>query len=362
MADPVNNSPVTVPANATVDTKAYEAALAAAQARAANIALPDNATGKTVNYQAIANGNNIQYSDDLADWRNTPKHPFLYVVEINFAPEYAQIASKSKFALLTQTATRPTAKFVYQAFNDYGVRSGVLTKTEFEPVSITFIDNNDNHMFQFYTNVIRLLSPVTNLPNSKLATTQQYNFSSGTGDLIAAKADTKEASGLKPNVYAVSSGPPGQPHTSTDQTSPVSIFQSVKIHHIHGHGAAVSTFTLVNPRLTSLEFTGLSMSTSDDNSILTTKWEYDYFTSELTAMSSEIADLVGQVKYKLRADLQAGPVQQTSRSTTTTAATPNIPADIKGQQAKQAEAKSIDATVVSVVRNFAAGRFGNLFG
>lgn len=251
------------------------------------------------------------YAADLALWKNSYKHKFLFIVEIVLHPDYVSAADTSRFALLAQTATRPNIKFEHTEYNSYGIRKAVLTKTTFEPITVSFIDDNENSIMQFFTNVIKLMSPITNIDNSALVDSSQYNFKTNFGTLTKI---TTTSQGLnvnesmignhRPNVYAQTAGSPGQRLTQSNANSPVSIFDSVKIHHVHLFGEAVNTFTFNNPRLLSLDYDDLDMASTTDIAMLKMQFGYDYLTTSTSKMSPEVSRLVGTDPQHIRRDQQ----------------------------------------------------------
>lgn len=275
------------------------------------------------------------YAKDLARWENTHKHKFLFITEIDIHPFYVGIADMARFALLTQTASRPKLKFEHQEFNEYGIRKGVLTKTSFEPINLSFIDDNDNSVMQFFTNVLRLMSPISNIDNSASIDERQYDFRTGQGTITNINTTTtngiivqeRNNSEFRPNVYAQSSGYPGEKlsRSQVAVNSAVSIFKSIKIHHIHLYGEGVNTFTFMNPRLLSMDFDDLDMASSDEIATLKLSFGYDYLTSATGKMTADISKLVssnaanaGDPVYYIRRDLSAdsgGPGNQVNQTT-----------------------------------------------
>lgn len=288
------------------------------------------------------------YASDLARWENSHKHKFLFITEIELNPNYKVIADMTRFALLTQTASRPKLKFEHTEYNEYGVRKGVLTKTTFEPVNLSFIDDNDNSVMQFFTNVTKMMSPITNIENSDLVDTRQYDFRTGDGvitniNTTAAGINVQEldVGDHRPNVYAQSSGFPGRnlKKTRADGESITSIFKSVKIHHIHLYGEGVNTFAFKNPRLLSMDFDDLDMASTDDISTLKLSFGYDYLTSYTGKMTADISKLIGtNSNYFIRRDLSSPPAP---------ASVPvnNPPPPSPAFTAEQAQIRAIDAQI-----------------
>jgi hypothetical protein len=257
------------------------------------------------------------YATDLTHWDNAHKHKFLFVTEIVLHPYYQAIAKLEKFALLAQTASRPKMKFDHMEYNSYGIRKGVHTKTIFEPMNISFVDDNNNSVMQFFTNVNRLMSPITNIDNSSVAEFNQYNFKPNSGAInsintTGAGVQIQEVvtGQNRPNVYAQSAGYPGGSNKISAPDSPASIFSSVKIHHVHLFGEGVNTFVFKNPRLLTMDFDDLDMAASNDVALLKMSFGYDYLTTSTGKMTAEISRLVGTANYYIRRDLSDQPYTQ----------------------------------------------------
>lgn len=260
----------------------------------------------------------LAYARDLTTWANSYKYGFLFVTEIEFHPNYAQIADRTRLSLLTQSATRPKLKFEHIEYNEYGIRKRALTKTTFDPISLSILDDNDNSVMQFYINTLRMMSPITNFDNADVDN-RQYDFRNLGGGSILSTKSAQNGTGVvnmetsigpyQPNAYAQSSGYPGETiRTSLNARSgesATSIFKSVKIHHVFLSGEGVNTFTFMNPKLLTMDFDDLDMK-SDEPSMLKMSFGYDYFVPSTGAMTVEIAKLVGKAEFHLRQDLVNG--------------------------------------------------------
>jgi len=342
-----------------------------ADPRSSNIRVPPPTTQRSYSSAPVANDSGqvrdvSAYASDLATWNSSSKHSFLFVTEIELNPDYAGIADMTRFALLTQTASRPKIKFEHQEYNEYGIRKGALVKTTFTPIDLTFVDDNANSVMQFFSNVLKLMSPITNIDDSSLVDNRQYDFKTGLGSLTKINASAsginiqeRNTGDFRPNLYAQSSGSPGDTitHMKATGTAATSLFKTVRVHHVHLFGAGVNTFSFKNPRLTAMDFDDLTMTDSGDTtSMLKVQFAYDYLTTASSQMTAEISRLVGSVNYYLRRDLSSdsgGPVNQqqqtyvepslaqnTSQSSLTTAQIDSITTQIAAAQAQAAQATS----------------------
>jgi hypothetical protein len=233
------------------------------------------------------------YGRDLVDYAH--KHKFLFLVSFTFAPGYEYLggASHPRFALLVQTTTRPSPKFEYDNINLYGVRTQVLTKTTFSPMSMTFLDDQQNEMMRFLIATLRVMSPITNMVNDVQLETNQYDFRLNQGKTD----DITNASPLfGPHMYPVSSGPMGG-RGAPGEVAPI---REINLFHVFGYGDQFNQYKFLMPRITNLKLDDLDMSSSE-KTLITVDFEYASFTASLNQrMTPEVGRLVGPVIYPMR--------------------------------------------------------------
>jgi hypothetical protein len=126
---------------------------------AANIYTPANAGSNT--YQVCLTS---PYAMDLV--AHAPKHKFMFVVSVIFEDGYTQGLSKVDFAFVVHDSTRPSVKFKTRDVNYYNYRTHTVTKTEFDPMKMTFYDDLTNNVTEFMTAYMNIMSPITNTPDS----------------------------------------------------------------------------------------------------------------------------------------------------------------------------------------------------
>ncbi len=215
---------------------------------------------------------NTPYAMDLIPF--APKFKFLYIVDIQFKAGYQQ-STRTKFALLTRTATRPNPKFVTEEIPFYGVHVPVVKRTKFDPMTFTFIDDNANEMMDFFAAATKWMSPITNYQPSSLVEELQYEFA---------------GSGASAKQYSVSS-------------SPTPFIETIKLYHVYNYGESYNLYNFCNPVITELTLDDLDMSSSEGTT-LKMVFDYTHFNLEVgKPMNSAISSIVGSTTSRLRSDL-----------------------------------------------------------
>jgi hypothetical protein len=239
---------------------------------------------------------NQPYGMDLIEYAH--KFKFLFAVQFNFSEGYEFVGGRNKFALLAQTCDLPNPVFEFEEVNLYGARTTVTKRTTFNPVTMTFLDDNQNEMMRFYTNALRALSPITNVTQTSAVYTGQYNFqmnqaigNDGRNSIVA----------TRPHLYPVSSGPL---FINDRKPSPTNLLTSINIYHIYSYGRAYNKYTLHTPRIEKFELPQLDMTDSGTVSALTLGLKYTSFDVELEQpMTGHVSSLVGDTMYRVRRDL-----------------------------------------------------------
>lgn len=237
------------------------------------------ATGNPIENPNTRVNSNLPYATDLIAFAY--KYKFLFFVDITLNPDAVyEMPSDPRFSLLAQTSTRPSPKFEMDEVNLYGARTGVAKRTRFSEMKMTFLDDQQNKMMDFYTAASRWMSPITNV--SSFHEKLQYDFQLNGGTHV----DGQMSYNAKAHRYAVSAN-------STPFLS------QVKLYHVYEYGQKVNVYTFYQPQITDLNLDDVDMK-DDGLSILSFNFEYISYSVELALpFTQDIAGKVGQVKYKL---------------------------------------------------------------
>ena len=106
-----------------------------------------------------------------------PKYSSWFCVEFEFTDGYkANITPLPTFAFLCTKATRPTIKFDIEEVNKYNQRVFVQKRSEYDPLDLTFIDDDKNVTHTNFETMLRLLVPNMNLQSApKLSDVMAFN-------------------------------------------------------------------------------------------------------------------------------------------------------------------------------------------
>lgn len=205
------------------------------------------------------------YAIDLI--ARAPKYKFLFVVQ--FVPEagYGALGGQDfgplDMAFTVKRSTRPTPRFTYEDVNYYNFRSKVVTKTEFEDMTMSFHDDTLNFATQFYHAYTRAMMPITGLENGESSLLEQ-----GGMDFVGnTLRENQIQNAIGANVYSASSGP-----LFNDRKQ---IFKEIRLYHLFDNGNRMNVWRFLNPRITSINLDDLDMSVGTEGSELSLTFNYD---------------------------------------------------------------------------------------
>lgn len=225
---------------------------------------------------------NLPYATDLLAFAH--KYKFLFLVDILIDPvAVVDTPSDTRFALLCQTSTRPSPKFDYDQVNLYGARTAVLQKTKFSEMKMTFIDDQQNKMMDFYACALRWQSPIVNMSTNAAYDLLQYDFKLNQGQNLDGQNSYSDNS----HQYAVSS-------------NPTPFLKQITLYHVYDYGNLVNIYNFSRPLLTDLQLDELDMKSPGELSVMSISFDYIAFDLQLAVpFTQEIATKVGPVSYTL---------------------------------------------------------------
>ena len=171
----------------------------------------------------------LHYADDLV--AHHPKFKFIFKVKFD------GFGANNEFYYYVHRCDKPNITFEHQDVNYYNFRTRVLTKTIFQPISLTFLDEIGNSVNDFF---VKYLNKTSGQASGK------WGIDTGFG----------QASGTKPYERGYSTG------------------KSIIVTQIFANGLHANEFKFINPRIESFQFDELNM---EDNagSLVTMQFSYD---------------------------------------------------------------------------------------
>jgi len=182
------------------------------------------------------------YAESLA-YEFAPKSPFLFIVELVFnADQISHPDDPKTTAHLIKTSTRPNVRFEYEEVNMYNFRTKVVKRSEFEPMIMTFHDDQkDSVLFTFYQEYLNRMAPITNLDPS-------------------VQSATYEESGMRfGNQSSASIG--------VLSNNKKTILSEIKLYHITNYGKTIDVYHFANPKIEEMQLSDLDMATSEPTQV-----------------------------------------------------------------------------------------------
>lgn len=219
------------------------------------------------------------YAIDLV--ARAPKYKFLFLVQFVAAPGYDRLNSALQgMAFVVKKSTRPHITTHTEDVNYYNFRTKVVTKTEFDEMTMTFHDDILNNTTKFYTAYSRAISPITNIAPNEVPThgsleSRGMDFS---GNTLASQYE-----GIPTSSYAASSG-------VTSGNTKQSIFKEIVLYHVFDNGGQVTAYHFITPRITQLAPDDVDMSVGNEGNELSVNFVYDSVYTETKTMA-ELNDL-----------------------------------------------------------------------
>lgn len=215
-----------------------------------------------------------------------PKSKFLFLVQFTMAEGYSNLDGvMNDVAFVIKKSSRPKIKFANEDINYYNFRTPVITKTEFEEMTMSFHDDNQDRVNAFYRQCLQAMSPITNTTSWTSPDILEKN---GMNFMI-----DETTSNSNPN-YAASLGI--QAGGNKQQ-----LFQEIRLYHVYDWGHNANIYHFFNPKITSLTPDDLDMSESSSMCELSITFKYDYVYVETQSVDSlELEDLQRGALYPLR--------------------------------------------------------------
>ena len=215
-------------------------------------------------------------------YQYAPKLKFLFHVyfEINPAVYSIGLSTGTNFGLAVKTIKLPSYSFDTHTMNQYNRKRIVQTKIKYDPIDITFHDDNGNSIrnmwYNYYTyyykDATKPISTTAGRVGPQLPTNQPLNLA----------ADYNSRNLYNPSIYGDedwgyigdTSAPSQTLSNSSQGTSKIPFFKNVQIYGFNQHNFVL--YTLINPILT--RFSHDTYDYSSGNGTMTNTMTIDYET------------------------------------------------------------------------------------
>lgn len=192
------------------------------------------------------NKNPSPWAVDKSSKYNHPKFKFLFIVEFIFQDDFQAALGENgnNMAFVVRTASRPNVNVEYEDINLYNFRTKIPKFTEYQPISMSFFDDQSNQTTSFYKKYLELLIPNMSIPEASvdLYESSSLNFT-----------DDKDTSPFSSSSLQALPGKSGHKN----------IIKSVRLFHIWGWGQFVNVYKFHNPKISEINVSDLDMETND---------------------------------------------------------------------------------------------------
>ena len=254
------------------------------------------------------------YAMDLV--HKAPKQNFQFIVEIELHPAYKQqfllgtqnvtekAEARTKYlketksdtalrtgvsennsglagqlAFLVKTSGRPAPSYEYEDLNYYNYRTKGIRKTTYQPVNMTFLDDQLNMAAAFYAFYSSAMSPIVNMGIDPKDAVSKKNYEQS-GMNFEDFHRKQEISNGSPNSYPAYASSIGalRPTKGHESNNTKSIIQRISIFQFGKNANSLTAYNMFNPRILSFAPSEVTMSDSGDGQSLGMEIDYDYFT------------------------------------------------------------------------------------
>lgn len=230
-----------------------------------------------------------------------PKLKFLFKVQFFFTPEVVQAfpdLARNEYTFMIKSVDRPKVDFEYEDdVNQYNYRTKVLKKIRHRELTITFMDDVGNNVFDFFRSLMAIYSPITRdaltRDNDTSALPKFRRFETGSGMAFSGVEGIQSGGGKVIDVA----------HRGAINTYAGNAIMLIRVKQIFidptdavDKGQAVSSnyYDFINPRLVSFDLDDLNHESSDPN-LLTMQFDYDWLEMTKNKGLQSLSDGLGPV-------------------------------------------------------------------
>lgn len=213
------------------------------------------------------------YAAGAANSTARPKLKFLFKVQFLFKPNIANAEVKrlvdllqkdQDFTYMVKSVDRPKVDYEYEDVNMYNFRTKVLKQIKHRELTLTFIDDVGNHVFNFFKLLMMAHSPITrqSANNYKSLAEVVSAYSSGNGMAFGVGNDLANRGVIDSDIG--------------------NVIQAIRILQIFpdhtetlDNAVKAVAWDFVNPRIVSFDLEDMTHESSDPNG-LTMQFDYDF--------------------------------------------------------------------------------------
>lgn len=221
-----------------------------------------------------------KYAADLVQY--APKHRFIFKVKFIFNEPYSTMINR-EFMYVVKEVDKPTVHFEYEDVNMYNFKTKVLKSIKHEALNMSFHDDIQNKVLDFFNAYRVAYSPVSSLTYNQKAMFENSGmdfYEPGSGGISSASMGIL-ANGNK------------------------NVLSHIEVIQVYAHGTKQNVFIFTNPRIETFDFDNLSMESSEGNSLQVAfnydaLYVYDDVTNGTPAPAWGASDILGNKEHGTR--------------------------------------------------------------
>jgi len=186
----------------------------------------------------------------------------------------------AQLSFLIKSTSRPSATFEYEDLNYYNFRTKGIRKATFNPVTMTFIDDQLNSAAAFYAFYLSAMSPIANTFHSRNENSMvRKNHEQNGMDFTNYKERQQESTGAS-NTFPAYAATVGalKPLNQAESNRTKSIIDRISIYQYGKSGNTFSAYNMFSPRIVTFNPSEANMADSGEGQTLAMDIDYDYFT------------------------------------------------------------------------------------
>lgn len=198
------------------------------------------------------------------------KYKFNFVVEFKYNKPYNASMSGLGNTFMVKTVRLPQVEFEHVDVNMYNYRTKVPTKTLYQPLDMTFYDDDQNQVLNFYSSYLKTMSPIANRRSSSFMEQGSMDFDNLDEEIINVTGGTSGTHNA--HNYSSTLGPISSEIDKGKNT----ILDRIIIYHVYDKGFKMNVYEIFNPKITSMTLPELDQ-TASENTELSINAVYDSF-------------------------------------------------------------------------------------
>lgn len=216
------------------------------------------------------------FAHSLANSQFRPKLKFLFRVEFLFKQEVLDAYGRGaewqrNFSFLVKAVDRPKVDFEYEDVNQYNFRTKALKQIKHRELTMTFVDDVGNNVYEFFRFMMMVHSPITR---------RSAGASQNIGDAYATYAS---GSGMEFTKILGAGAKVDYAHRGVIDTDVGNAIQAIKVtqiflnpsEHALEHATKQVSFFFINPRVVSFDLDDVNHEASEAN-LFTMQFDYDF--------------------------------------------------------------------------------------